>query len=256
MNEAALAPATLPVLIVPVFEHGAEFQQLLPQLTISGLPVIVVDDGSSSETAHLLKQMSTSNPDLIVVSHAFNQGKGDAVMTGLKTAISRGFTHALQIDADGQHAPADIPLFLAASRENPDALIAGVPEFDESIPRGRKFGRYLTHVLVWIETLSLDIADSMCGLRVYPLSKTAPLLNTRLLGHRMDFDPEILVRMHWAGNTILNIPTKVIYPQEGHSNFRLFQDNVLITAMHFRLLAGMLIRLPKLIGRRWKRSNG
>ena len=247
MNQPALAPAYLPVLIVPVFEHGDELQQLLPQRATNGLPVIVVDDGSSLQTARLLGQLADSNTDLSVVRHAVNQGKGGAVITGLKTAISRGYTHALQIDADGQHEPADIPRFLAASRKNSDALIAGVPMFDESIPRGRKIGRYLTHVLVWLETLSLDISDSMCGFRVYPLSSTAPLLNIRLLGQRMDFDPEIMVRMHWAGNTILNIPTRVIYPKEGRSNFRLLQDNVLITAMHFRLLAGMLIRLSFLV---------
>jgi len=261
MNEPAVdvAPADRsafnPALIVPVYQHGAAFRKLLPQLTIHGLAVIVVDDGSGPETASLLDELAATTRDLIVVRHAVNQGKGGAVITGLISALDRDFTHALQIDADGQHEPADIPRFLAASMEHPEAMIVGVPEFDRSVPQARRIARYLTHVMIWIETLSLDIADSMCGFRVYPLTSTVPLLRMRPLGRRMDFDPEILVRLHWADNTIIGIPTAVTYPVGGRSNFRLLRDNVLISAMHCRLVVGMFIRLPKIFARRWAKLH-
>src|SRR5690606_17949432 len=88
----------------------------------------------------------------------------------------RGFSHALQIDADGQHDAADIPALLALAKANPEALVSGWPQYGDDMPRSRRYGRWITHFWVWIETLSLAIKDSMCGFRVYPLAaRRAPL---------------------------------------------------------------------------------
>lgn len=111
--------------------------------------------------------------------------------------------------------------------------------------------RYLTHFWVWVETLSLSIKDSMCGFRVYPLNDVIGLLEHTQLGDRMDFDPEVLVRLSWRGLEIISIPTRVIYPKDGLSHFRLVEDNVLITRMHFRLVFGMTWRLPVLLLRKF-----
>jgi hypothetical protein len=174
-------------------------------------------------------------------------------MSGLREAFASGYSHALQIDADGQHDTGDIPRFLALARERPEAVVTGRPVYDASVPRGRLIARNLTHVWVWIETLSFDIRDSMCGFRVYPLRPVVEVLNRSRPGRRMDFDPEILVRLFWAGTPVLTIPTRVIYPLGGQSHFRMVHDNVLITAMHVRLVFGMLWRLPRLLGRKLAR---
>ena len=124
-------------------------------------------------------------------------------------------------------------------------MITGRPKFDASVPKGRLIARHITHVWVWIETLSFSIQDSMCGFRVYPLEPVVALAARVRLGRRMDFDPEILVRLHWEGLSILSLTTRVIYPAGGQSHFRLWHDNVLISWMHTRLVFGMLWRVAR-----------
>ncbi|MDP5007815.1 MAG: glycosyltransferase family 2 protein, partial [Glaciimonas sp.] len=179
-----------------------------------------------------------------------NRGKGGAVLTGVFHAAATSYTHALQIDADGQHNTDDIPRFLQQAMAQPSALIAGCPQYDESVPKLRLYARYLTHIWVWINTLSFDIKDSMCGFRVYPLQPLVSLAQRQVFGERMDFDTEVLVRLYWDGMEIINLPTRVGYPTDGVSHFRVVLDNVLITRMHAVLFFGMLWRAPKLLLRK------
>ena len=103
--------------------------------------------------------------------------------------------------------------------------------------------------MVWINTLSFDIRDSMCGLRIYPLSTVLAILDSDRLGERMDFDIEVLVRMHWRGVQLRWLPVAVGYPTDGVSHFRIAADNWRITCMHTKLFLGMLVRLPHLVFR-------
>ena len=119
--------------------------------------MILVDDGSSADCAAVLDTLAQA-PDVTLVRLALNQGKGGAMMAGLRAAAAAGYSHALQIDADGQHDASDIPRFLAAAAQQPDAVICGVPVYDESVPMGRLVGRYATHIWVWINSLSLESA--------------------------------------------------------------------------------------------------
>jgi glycosyltransferase involved in cell wall biosynthesis len=214
-----------------------------------GLACIVVDDGSDAASAAQLDALG-AEPGVTLVRLPSNQGKGAAVVAGLRAAAARGYSHALQIDADGQHDASQIGAFVDAARARPDAVICGVPRYDASVPRGRLVGRYATHVWVWINTLSLAIRDSMCGFRVYPLAPTIALADSEPLGRRMDFDTEVLVRLHWRGVPVVNRPTPVTYPAGGLSHFRLWHDNWLISRMHTRLFFGMLWRAPRLLARR------
>jgi predicted LPLAT superfamily acyltransferase len=138
---------------------------------------------------------------------------------------------------------------LKTAKEKPSALIMGRPIYDESIPMMRYYCRYITHVWVWIETLSFKIRDSMCGFRVYPLKLMIPLLKKIPTGNRMDFDIEISVRMYWEHIDILNLPTKITYRPDNPSHFMMFRDNMLITVLHTRLFFGMLSRFPQLVKR-------
>jgi hypothetical protein len=133
-------------------------------------------------------------------------------------------------------------------------MICGRAVYDDSVPRVRLYGRYLTHVCVWMETLSLAIDDSMCGYRLYPLAETCAEIARAPLPARMDFDTEIAVRLCWRGVPVRNLPTRVIYPENGLSHFRMLRDNLRITAMHTRLLLGMLPRAPDLLWRNHRRE--
>lgn len=240
-------------IVVPVYEHADGACNLASAVAGLGLQTIMVNDGSGSACSAVLDTLATENAWLEVVHRQTNGGKGAAVLTGLRRAAERGFTHALQIDADGQHDVGDVPAFQQLATQNPGAVILGQPIFDDSIPKGRLIGRYLTHVWVWIETLSLQIRDSMCGYRVYPLADVLMIADRVRLGARMDFDPEILVRLFWRGVPFIALPTRVRYPEDGVSHFRIFHDNALITRMHCRLVLGMLWRLPVLL---WRRVRG
>jgi len=232
-------------LIIPNYNHHLEIENTLAALAQFNLPCYLIDDGSQDETRYVLQAMADKFAWVTLIHHPFNRGKGAAVITGLRAAFADGFSHALQVDADGQHNLTDIPLMIAAAESNPLALISGKPEYDESVPKGRLYGRYITHFWVWIETLSFDIQDSMCGFRIYPLGATEQLFKTDSLGERMDFDIEVMVKLHWQKTRIIQLPTKVIYPENGISHFQGLQDNVRISWMHTRLFFGMLSRLPQ-----------
>ncbi|WP_421167378.1 glycosyltransferase family 2 protein [Aeromonas dhakensis] len=229
-----------PCILIPCYNHAGPLAAVLARLAEFELPCLLVDDGSEPVAAAALDALAAQHPWVSLLRHSHNQGKGGAVMTGLRRAHELGFSHALQVDADGQHDLADLPALLAEARQHPAALVSGRPLYDDSVPKGRLYGRYITHVWVWIETLSFAIKDSMCGFRVYPLASTCALLERVALGRRMDFDTEVMVRLHWAGVPMRFVPTRVIYPVDGRSHFRLFRDNLDISWMHTRLVCRLL----------------
>lgn len=237
-----------PCIILPVYNHPHYLQRLLSYLQPLQVPIILIDDGSSAE-CQLLIQSLQQHFDFKLLTHAYNQGKGQAVMTGLKYAELQGFSHALQLDVDGQHNWQDVAKFLNLAAEHPDAMIIGQPVFDESVPKKRLYGRYATHIWVWINSLSLEIRDSMCGFRVYPVAVAHKIIQQYQLQPRMGFDSEILVHLSWQGVPFINVSTAVIYPEDGISHFQVWRDNLGLSKTHARLFAGMLYRLPRLLKR-------
>ncbi|WP_445117006.1 glycosyltransferase family 2 protein [Acinetobacter sp. WZC-1] len=239
--------------VVPVYNHPDCLVALMAHLSQFELPVIVVNDGSEPGCTRILHELAGQySSRMVLVEHCRNQGKGQAVMTGLSQADRMGLSHVLQLDADGQHDWQDVAKFLRISRENPQAMVIGQPVFDDSVPKGRLYGRYATHIWVWINSLSLDIKDSMCGFRVYPLAATLPILNSARFQPRMGFDSEILVRLKWNNVPFINVPTRVIYPAQGISHFDVWRDNFGLSKAHASLFAGMLIRLPQLLSRKFR----
>jgi glycosyltransferase involved in cell wall biosynthesis len=241
-----------PCIIIPVYNHETVLPETIESIQQYKLPILLVDDGSSLECKKVLVELS-NKAHVFLTCNDSNLGKGGAVKTGLKAAQAQGFSHGLQIDADGQHNPKDIPRFVDYAKKNPTALIAGHPKYDTSVPKGRLYARYLTHVWVWINCLSKKVIDSMCGFRVYPLQQSIELIDSCYTGNRMDFDPEFIVRWYWQQRPLVQLQTAVIYPQHGTSHFRAWEDNKLISLMHTRLFFGMLLRSPKLI---WRNISG
>lgn len=240
-------------IVIPVYDHEHAIGAVVSAILKQGLSCILVDDGSAIKCAQVLEALAATTPGQVtLIKHKFNLGKGAAVLTGFVAAADAGYTHVVQIDADGQHSVADVPKFLAAATLHPDAIIAGYPVYDESVPALRLYGRYLTHIWVWINTLSFQIKDSMCGFRAYPVAPVIDLMKHQKIGARMNFDTDILVRLYWQGLDVVNLPTRVAYPTDGVSHFRVFFDNALITRMHTILFFGMLLRFPKLLARKWR----
>ncbi len=240
-------------ILVPVYNHPDTLPALVDELSQTGLPLLLVNDGSDAPCSAVLQALAREHNCIHLIERERNGGKGAAVKTGLRAAVAAGYSHALQIDADGQHDSRDIPALLALAEAQPEAVVTGVPRYANA-PTLRYYGRYLTHIWVWIHTLSLDISDALCGFRVYPLAATVALIEEQHTGDRMDFDPEILVRLHWAGLAVLEHPTAVDYPRDGVSHFRGLQDNLLISWAHTRLFFGMLRRLPAILTQRWRRG--
>nr|WP_202410420.1 glycosyltransferase family 2 protein [Pseudomaricurvus sp. HS19] len=230
--------------MIPVYNHPAVIANTVAEVRALDLPVVLIDDGSEPQCAALLRQLAAADPRVHLQRLPQNRGKGGAVKAGFLFARHLGFSHALQIDADGQHDTGAIGRFLDLAREHPHALVAGYPLYDESVPKVRYYSRYLTHVWVWINTLSLAITDSMCGFRVYPLEYTCRLTAREHIGERMDFDIEFIVRWFWSGAPVEQLPIRVHYPEDGVSHFRGWADNWLISKMHARLFFGMLWRAP------------
>ncbi len=233
-----------PCVVIPIYNNKDTIGDVLERLRPFAIPCLIVNDGSNRETRETLNRLARHH-DWVSIDHLpKNGGKGAAVKRGISLAHERGFSHAVQVDADGQHHLEDVPRFLEAARKNPAALILGRPVFGTDAPLSRRMGRVISQVLVWLETLSLAIADPLFGFRVYPVAAASTLIRGGSLGSRMDFDPEIAVRLCWRRTPIRNLPTRVKYPENGVSHFRMLEDNLLLSWMHARLVLGMCWRAP------------
>jgi predicted LPLAT superfamily acyltransferase/GT2 family glycosyltransferase len=244
-----------PALLIPCYNHGDQIDATVSRLAHHRLPCLIVDDGSDATTAAVLDRLAAEHDWLTLVRLPENRGKGAAMAAGVDAAAEAGWTHVLQIDADGQHDTDDIPRLLDKARDQPDALVSGQPIYDDDIPRVRFYGRYLTHALVWLQTLSFAIRDSMCGFRVYPVVASRDLFHAHRIGRRMDFDTDIMVRLYWRGTPVVFVPTRVRYPRDGVSHFDMLGDNLRIAWMHARLICGMVPRAPLLVARRLRRGS-
>ncbi len=237
-------------LVVPVYQHGEPLADVLAELEPFGLTCFVIDDGSDESTRERLLSLARKHSFVELHRHRRNEGKGVALRTGFRLAAYRGFTHVIHLDADGQHHAPDVRRFLAELERNPDALVVGQPRFDDSIPWNRLYGRQLSRALVWLATLSRAVDDPLIGFRGVPLEPTLALLDRVEMGDRMDFEPELAVRLVWERVPIVNLPTPVTYPRGGHSNFRAIRDDVALAWLYLRLGLGMLKHAPSLLWRR------
>jgi polyprenyl-phospho-N-acetylgalactosaminyl synthase len=224
-----------PCAVIPTYDNPETIAKVVRAVRQHLGDVIVVDDASHEPAASRISELQASGVAR-VVRRAANGGKGAAVKTGLAEAHACGFTHAVQVDADGQHAIEDIPRFVAAAAERPAALVLGQPVFDASVPKARLYGRKISVFWAWIETFGDVVGDPLCGFRVYPVSSA---LAARARGDRMDFDPEIAVRLAWMGVPVVRLPTRVRYvpaAEGGVSHFQGLRDNLRISWIHTRLV--------------------
>jgi glycosyltransferase involved in cell wall biosynthesis len=241
-------------ILIPIYDHKDEIRGVLQGLAGCDLPCFVIDDGSDAETRAVLDTAEKDYDWVEVYHRGENGGRGAALASGYRLAADRGFSHAIQLDADAQHDSADVPRFLDAIAEDPRALILGTPVFDETVPVGRLYGRQLSRMMVWVSTLSLEISDPLCGFRAIPLAATIPLLDEVEMGNHMEFDPQLVIHLHWRGITIRNLKTKVVYDPAGLSHFDMLRDNARLAGVYAQSLLGMLLRSPNLLARHFNRN--
>lgn len=238
-----------PGFTIPIYNHADTIAEVVEGIASLGLPCWIIDDGSAPPTRRELERLKASHAWVEVVRHEKNRGRGAALRTAYRHAAKAGITHLIQIDADGQHDVVDASKFLETGKRNPDALVLGKPIFDASIPRARLYGRQLSRLIVWIETLSMCVDDPLCGFRCVPLEPAVHLLSRHSMGDRMDFDPEFVVRMVRSGVPVINVPTRVYYPEGGTSHFHMVKDNLRLARAYSLLALESLMNARRYFGR-------
>jgi len=244
------------LVLIPSYDTGAQVYQTVAAARAVWCPVWVVVDGSTDGTADGLLHLARGDPGLRVWVLPHNKGKGAALLHGLELAAAAGFSHALTMDADGQHPAALIPAFMQASMQRPEAMILGRPVFDASAPLLRVRGRRVSNWWTNLETLGAGVADSLYGFRVYPVAALVAVMKFQPWMRRFDFDTEAVVRLAWRGVKPVNLdaPVKYLTADEGGvSHFRYGRDNLLLSWMHARLMVEFVLRLPVLLLRRLTR---
>jgi glycosyltransferase involved in cell wall biosynthesis len=242
--------STTHLVLIPSYNTGPRLLETVCAASQFWNPVWVVVDGSTDGTAEKLTEFAATREGIQVMVLPRNRGKGAALLHGLREAERRRFTHALTMDADGQHPAERIPEFMRSSQLHPERLILGRPVFDASAPAARIRGRAISNFFANLETLWLGIGDSLYGFRVYPISALVQLMKFNPFMRHFDFDPEAAVRLVWRGFLPLNLPAECRYftrEAGGVSHFHYVRTNIVLTWMHLRLLIGSLIRLPWLI---------
>lgn len=238
--------------VIPTYDNPRTIRTVVEDARAFGLPVLVVDDGSGEEGRQACAELTRLGLAQ-VIHHDVNRGKGGAIKTAFAAARAQGFTHAVQVDGDGQHDLSQVPTFMATSKHKPEALVLAYPVYDETVPKTRLWARKLTTFWVNFEAGCGKVRDAMVGFRVYPL---AALERVTVKSNRMDFDIEVAVRLAWAKTPIVNLPVPVRYltqEEGGVSHFQHFWDNLRLSRLHSKLctLRCMAWFLPRKVLLRW-----
>jgi glycosyltransferase involved in cell wall biosynthesis len=241
------------IVLIPSYNPGPKVTATVQAARQQWNPVWVVIDGSNDGSELTLHAMAAEDDGLHIIHLPHNQGKGAAVLHGLKQAAAAGYSHVLTMDSDGQHPSTLIPEFMACSMREPAAMVLGLPIFDASAPNLRVQGRKISNWWANLVTLWAGIGDSLFGFRVYPIRPLIQIMRYQPWMRHFDFDPEAAIRLSWRGVKVVNLPAAVLYftsDEGGVSHFRYLRDNLLLSWMYSRLLCGFMLRLPLLLTRR------
>jgi glycosyltransferase involved in cell wall biosynthesis len=229
-----------PIVLIPSFNTGKLLEATVREVLAStNRSVLVVIDGSTDGSDKSVLDLEGDEDRLTVMVNLLNEGKGAAVRKGLIEAERKGYTHALVMDADGQHPAFKIDLFFEHAELEPDAMILGQPVFDKDVPVERLYGRKLSVWMVRFEVMGREIGDPLYGFRVYPIMPLLKVMDKSGRSNRYDFDPEVAVRLNWMGVSSVKIDAPVRYikgSDGGVSHFNYFRDNVRFVALHIRLV--------------------
>lgn len=225
--------------IIPTYNNANTLERVISQVIEVTRDVIVVNDGSTDSTPDILKKF----PDIKVISYTPNYGKGYAIRKGFITAIDQGYDYAITIDADGQHYPSDIPVFIKKIEEFPDSLIVGARNLDlQKLSKGSRFANSFSNF--WYRVLTgVKLTDTQTGFRLYPVSQ---IRDMKFFTRKYEFELEILVRAAWRRINVISAPINVYYPPRNQriSHFRPFTDFARISLLNtiFVLIAILYVK--------------
>lgn len=239
-----------PCVLIPCYNHGATVGEVV-RGALAFCPVLVVDDGSATPV--------TLPAGVEVIRFEHNRGKAAALRAGLGRAARAGFTHAITMDADGQHSPADLPKFLAELARQPDALLVGVRDFVAAgAPQRRHRANAFSNFWFRVET-GIRLGDTQCGFRCYPLALMQQL---QIRSERYAYELEALVRAAWVGAPLRAVPVGCTYRPEQvqQSHFRPLVDTLRISRLNAKLLieawfVPVALRRAWSVGERWTRRQ-
>ncbi len=225
--------------IIPVYNNGKTLKNVVAGSKKQLENVLIVDDGSTDIDVML----TVADEHVVVIRHETNEGKGSALMSGLKYVKDHGGKYAITIDADGQHFPSDIGKFIAQIEGQDDLIVVGSRNFSvENVPGKSKFGRSFSNFWFKVET-GLTIDDCQSGYRAYPVDY---ILQLDLKSVHYDFETEVIAKAVWAGLRIKTIDIGVHYAPQGEriSHFHSFRDNLRISVVHSFLVLRRLLPIP------------
>lgn len=215
------------IVIIPTYNNAGTVGDVIRRTQDFGLPVLVVNDGSTDNTADVLAQF----PQITTIHFPKNKGKGAALKTALKSAGEKGFRYAITLDADGQHFPEDIPVFLEEIEKTPHALLIGARNLQaDNMPGKNTFANKFSNFWFRIET-GKKMQDTQSGYRLYPLEK---IRGMKFFTGKYEFELEIIVQSAWCGIDVRNIPIRVYYPPEEErvSHFHPWRDFTRISLLN------------------------
>ncbi len=217
--------------VIPVYNHAGTVANVILRTQAMGFPVFVVNDGSTDNTRHEIKDIK----GLRIIDHKINMGKGAALISGFAAAAVEA-DWAITIDADGQHYPEDAPKLIAAIPEGARAIVVGAREgmIEKHVPWTSRFGRKFSNFWVWLSGGPV-LSDSQSGMRLYPLPEAIVL---PVKARRFQFEVEILVQARRKGLPVLETPVRVLYSPGGAriSHFRPFVDFIRNSSTFTRLI--------------------
>ena len=192
--------------LIPAYNEAAHIAQVV-RSTQAHLPAVVVDDGSSDETASLALSAGAE-----VLVQTPNQGKGAALRRGFRHALDHGYDAVLTLDADGQHDPDEIPAFLAAYGGRGSDLIIGQRDFSQMPPVRRLSNSLGTQIFSW--ALGQPVADNQSGYRLISRRLLEVLERHPSQESGFEFEVEMIVLCVLAGYTLDWVPIRTIYAGE------------------------------------------
>ena len=226
--------------IIPTYNNAGTVADVVSRAQAFCQDVFVVLDGCTDDTLTRLEALP-EKPRCIVIGR--NKGKGNALKEGFRHAREAGFAYAITLDADGQHYPEDIPLFLEANRRNPGALIVGRRQGlkDAVRSKGSRFANAFSNFWFFLQTF-IPLKDTQTGYRLYPLKRIWGPFSARY-----EAELALLVFSAWRGVPLVSQDVRVYYPQreERVSHFRPIADFARITLLNvFLCILALVFGLP------------
>ncbi len=221
--------------VIPTYNNATTIEKVIHETKKFASDIIVVNDGSTDQTAEILANIN----DIHVLEYPDkrNRGKGFALKTGLDYARDNNFRYAITLDSDGQHFPADIPIFIDQIEQDPDTMIIGARNLNaDGMPSKNTFANRFSNFWFFVET-GKRLVDTQSGFRLYPLDKMHAM---HLFSKRYEFEVEVIVRLAWRFVDVVNVPIHVIYPEDRVSHFRPFRDFSRISLLNALLFFGAI----------------